>query len=73
MDTEELPLLDALWGLSMLQQEFLRLALFVMNNRGQITFLRPQLAPTLQMMNVFEPAKAGNKRLPRNEMFVQSR
>jgi hypothetical protein len=37
MDAEELPLLDALRGLAMLQQEFLRLALFVAS-QGPATF-----------------------------------
>jgi hypothetical protein len=37
MDSEELPLLDALRGLAMLQQEFLRLALFVASE-GPATF-----------------------------------
>jgi hypothetical protein len=37
MDTEELPLLDALLGLTVLQQEFLRLALFIAS-QGPVTF-----------------------------------
>ncbi len=37
MDTEELPLLDALRGLAMPQQEFLRLALFIAS-QGSATF-----------------------------------
>lgn len=46
MDTEELPLLDALRGLAMLQQEFLRLALFVVSE-GPATFEEEKLTCTL--------------------------
>ncbi len=46
MDTEELPLLDALRGLAMLQQEFLRLALFVASE-GPATFEGEKLTCTL--------------------------
>lgn len=46
MDTEELPLLDALRGLAMLQQEFLRLALFVASE-GPTTFEGETLTCTL--------------------------
>lgn len=45
-DTEELPLLDALRGLAMLQQEFLRLALFVASE-GPATFEGKKLTCTL--------------------------
>lgn len=46
MDTEERPLLDALRGLAMLQQEFLRLALFVASE-GPTTFEDEKLTWTL--------------------------
>lgn len=46
MDNEELPLLDALRGLAMLQQEFLRLALFVAS-QGTTTFEGEELICTL--------------------------
>jgi hypothetical protein len=46
MDNEELPLLDALRGLAMLQQEFLRLALFVASE-GPTTFEGEKLTCTL--------------------------
>lgn len=46
MDNEELPLLDALRGLAMLQQEFLRLALFVASE-GPATFEGEKLTCTL--------------------------
>ncbi|WP_296445625.1 DUF5677 domain-containing protein [Rhodoferax sp. UBA5149] len=45
-DSEELPLLDALRGLAMLQQEFLRLALFVASE-GLATFEGEKLRCTL--------------------------
>jgi hypothetical protein len=46
MDTEELPLLDTLRGLAMLQQEFLRLALFVASE-GPASFEGEKLTCTL--------------------------
>ena len=46
MDAEELPLLDALRGLAMLQQEFLRLALFV-GSEGPTTFEGEKLTCSL--------------------------
>jgi hypothetical protein len=46
MDTEKLPLLDALRGLAILQQEFLRLALFVASE-GPATFEGEELVCTL--------------------------
>lgn len=46
MDTEELPLLDALRGLAMLQQELLRLALFV-SSEGPVSFKGEKLICSL--------------------------
>ena len=46
MDPEELPLIDSLRGLAMLQQEFLRLALFVASE-GSATFEGEKLTCTL--------------------------
>ncbi|MNE13407.1 hypothetical protein D3C80_1062390 [compost metagenome] len=46
MDTEKLPLLNALCGLAMLQQEFLRLALLIAS-QGSVTFEEEELICTL--------------------------
>ena len=46
MDTQKLPILDALRGLAMLQQEFLRLALLVAS-QGSVTFEEEELICTL--------------------------
>lgn len=62
MDAEELPLFDALRGLAMLQQELLRLALFVASE-GPITFEQEELTCTLgdgqRRMSTFLAMAAG--------------